>query len=111
MRFNSIKEIKKWFEENKYPEEVYEAINFLLSKASDIKPREFVGLEIKDFYCNGFFGRRYDLEGAIIIDSGFNYITVRTRDGDMATAVFDDGWESEMRDFVEEWTKTKNNEY
>jgi hypothetical protein len=107
MKFNSITEIKKWFEEHEYAEEVHEAINFLLGKVNDVKPREFVGLEIKDFYCNGFFGRRYDLEGSIIIDNGYDYITVRTKDGDFATAFFDDGWKSEMRYFVEEWTRDK----
>jgi hypothetical protein len=106
MRFNSVKEIKKWFTENKYAEEVHEAIDFLLNKVSDVAPREFVGLEIKDFYCNGFFGRRFDLEGSIIIDNGCDYITIRTPNGDVETAYFDGGWKSEMREFVEEWTKS-----
>jgi hypothetical protein len=108
MRFSSIKEIKQWFAENKYAEEVHEAIDFLLSKVNDVKPREFVGLEIKDFYCNGFFGRRYDLDGSIIIDSGYNYITVRTKNGDIATAVFEEGWQlNEMRELIEGWTREK----
>lgn len=43
MKFSSVKEIKQWFTENKYPEEVHEAINFLLNKVNDVKHGEFVG--------------------------------------------------------------------
>jgi hypothetical protein len=31
-----------------------------------------VGKEIRDFYCNGFFGRRYDLLGAVIEGAGMD---------------------------------------
>ena len=29
-----------------------------------------IGRVIKDFYCNGFFGREYDLNGSTIIAEG-----------------------------------------
>jgi hypothetical protein len=105
MKFNNINEVKEHFDNYKYEPEVHEAIEFLLSQLNDIKHNEFVGTEITDFYCNGFFGRRYDLEGSIIISSGKDFITVRTLEGDVETAYFSDGWESQMRDFIQDWTK------
>ncbi|MGE7839574.1 hypothetical protein ACQKNX_02165 [Lysinibacillus sp. NPDC093712] len=43
--------------------------------------RSYVGQKLKNFYCNGAFGRVYDLEDAeIIIDSGLR-IEVRTTEG------------------------------
>ena len=45
---------------------------------------------IRDFYCNGYFGRRYDLHNAEIIDESGYSITVRTTEGEIVTATFDD---------------------
>jgi hypothetical protein len=109
MRFNSITEIKKWFAENKYADEVHEAINFLLNKVNDVSLKEFVGLEIKDNFCNGFFGKRYDLYGSVIIDVGHDYVTVRKKDKEVVTGYFG-VWRIAMREFIEEWTKDKNKE-
>ena len=40
-----------------------------------------VGREIKDFYCNGYFGRRYDLTGARIIAEGDEFLVIKKEDG------------------------------
>ena len=40
-----------------------------------------VGKEIKDFFCNGFAGRRYDLTGSIIEAEGEDWIVIRTDEG------------------------------
>ena len=36
-----------------------------------------VGLKITDGYCNGFAGRRYDLEGSVIEAEGKDWIVIR----------------------------------
>jgi hypothetical protein len=41
-----------------------------------------VGRKIKDSYCNGFAGRRYDLEGSIIEHEGDDYMVIRTEKGE-----------------------------
>ena len=40
-----------------------------------------IGRKIIDFYCNGYFGREYDLSGAVIIDEGDEYIVIRKENG------------------------------
>lgn len=40
-----------------------------------------IGRRITDFYCNGYFGREYDLCGAIIIDEGDEYLVIRKENG------------------------------
>jgi hypothetical protein len=41
-----------------------------------------IGKVITDFYCNGYAGRRYDLEGAIIEAEGKGYIILRLKNGE-----------------------------
>lgn len=57
---------------------------------------------IRDFYCNGFFGRRYDLSGAIIEGEGEDWIVIRIENGDVSLASFTDLEEKEK--YVNEWT-------
>lgn len=40
-----------------------------------------IGKIINDFYCNGFFGRDYDLSGAEIIAEGEDWIVIRKTNG------------------------------
>lgn len=106
MTFNSVKEVKAYFEEHQHDPIVHEAIAFLLAKTNDVVPGQFVGLELTDFYCKGFFGRRYDLAGSKITDSGTDYITILDKQGMSCTATFADGWQRrEMVEQIEEWTK------
>jgi hypothetical protein len=37
MKFNNIEEVKKWFMENKYPDEVHKAIEFLIKENEKIQ--------------------------------------------------------------------------
>jgi hypothetical protein len=37
-----------------------------------------IGKVIKDFYCNGFAGRRYDLSYSVIEAEGIDWIVIRT---------------------------------
>lgn len=48
-----------------------------------------VGKVISDFYCNGYFGRRYDLEGAVIIHETELSITIQNADGSVDSTNFD----------------------
>lgn len=45
-------------------------------------------MKINDFYCQGYFGRRYDLYDAEIIDESNYSITARTTKGEIVTATF-----------------------
>lgn len=40
-----------------------------------------IGRIISDGYCNGFFGRCYDLAGAVVIAEGDEYLVIRKKDG------------------------------
>jgi hypothetical protein len=40
-----------------------------------------VGRIIHDGYCNGFFGRNYDLYDSVIIAEGDEYIVIRKKNG------------------------------
>lgn len=69
-----------------------------------------VGEEIEDCYCNGYFGRRYDLKGSVITEVGSDHITVRTREGSFATAHFDGDWCEVIDDMIERWLKGENDD-
>lgn len=60
-----------------------------------------IGKEIKDFFCNGFAGRRYDLTGSIIEAEGEDWIVIRTDEGE---PIFMDlqGWDKQ--DCINNWT-------
>lgn len=45
---------------------------------------------IRDCYCDGYFGRCYDMSGAEIIDEGDEYVVVRKECGTVAMANFQD---------------------
>jgi hypothetical protein len=40
-----------------------------------------IGKIIKDSYCNGFFGREYDLNDAVIIAEGDEWIVIKKANG------------------------------
>lgn len=86
-------------------EKLEKIIEELIKEKSRVKYNEFVGIEIKDFFCNGFFGsREYDLEGAMIIENTDKILTVRKRNGQIAQANLE-GWD--MREHINEWTTEK----
>lgn len=89
----------------RFIEEEYEPYN------KPVQYSEFVGLEIANFYCNGFFGREYDLAGSVVIDNTHDSLTVRTTEGIVRTAYFNDGWETEMRKLVKEWSEDDGFDY
>jgi hypothetical protein len=84
-----------------------EIVEKLTAENNRVRHNEFVGMEIRDFYCNGFFGREYDLDGAIIMSNTEDSLTVRTRGGIVRTAYFTDGWEEQMKEHVLEWCDEK----
>lgn len=43
--------------------------------------KDNIGKIIRDGYCNGFFGRDFDLYGAKIIEEGDEYIVIRKENG------------------------------
>ncbi len=65
-----------------------------------------IGLKITDFYCNGFFGRTYNLAGSTILHAGKDYLVIRTEEGYVTSAWFDNRYSFEdVRSFIEDWTK------
>jgi hypothetical protein len=49
-----------------------------------------IGRRISDYYCGGFFGRDYDLTGAIIIAEGEEYLVIKKKNGLVAFGTFQD---------------------
>lgn len=62
----------------------------------------YEGKEIRSFYCNGFFGRRYDLTGSVIVSNTWDSITIETPEGEVITADLT-GWEAGMQELIEDW--------
>jgi hypothetical protein len=60
-----------------------------------------IGKELTDFYCNGFAGRRYDLEGSIIEAEGRDWIVIRPLDG---RPVFIDFNNWNKIELIDSWT-------
>ena len=62
---------------------------------------ENVGKKINDGYCNGFAGRRYDMEGCVIEAEGKDWIVCRHPEG---APIFMDlhGWDKE--EYLNNWT-------
>ena len=68
---------------------------------------ENVGKIITDFYCNGYFGRRYDLENAVIEAEGLGWIVIRIKDL-VPEPLFTSFYESEDKQYwIDQWTKEK----
>lgn len=59
-----------------------------------------VGKKIKDFYCNGFAGRRYDLEGSTIEAEGQDWIVIRTVNNQ---PVFMDLTDENKQELIDVW--------
>ena len=72
--------------------------DFVLIKGLEM---ENVGKKITDGYCNGFAGRRYDLEGCTIEAEGKDWIVCRHPEG---APIFMDlyGWDKE--EYLNRWT-------
>ena len=60
-----------------------------------------IGRTIQDVYCNGFAGRRYDLEGSKIEFEADDYMVIRTENGEpifigfftyVDDKIYKDGW-------------------
>jgi len=59
-----------------------------------------IGKEIKDFYCNGFAGRRYDLTGSIIEAEGNDWVIIRTTEKEPVFINFN-GWNKQ--EYINNW--------
>ena len=66
-----------------------------------------IGKEIRDLFCNGFAGRRYDLTGSIIEAEANDWVVIRTDEGE---AVFMDfnGWDKQ--EYIDKWTQSGYND-
>jgi len=77
-----------------------------------------IGRKIKDFYCNGFAGRRYDLEGSIIEHEGDDYMIIRTDKGEPIFIgfftfdngeIYKDGWHyNDKQEMIDRWCGEEN---
>lgn len=85
-----------------------------------------IGRIIKDFYCNGFAGRRYDLTNAVIEAEGKDWIVLRLENTELVmiefytwvtvdkdeqgvciNAIYRDGWHfKDKQKMIDEWCKT-----
>ena len=79
-----------------------------------------IGRKIKDFYCNGFAGRRYDLEGSIIEHEGDDYMVIRTDKGEPIFIgfftfdngeIYKDGWHYKDKQEMIDWWCGEENEH
>jgi len=60
-----------------------------------------IGKIIKDFYCNGYAGRRYDLAESVIEAEGKDWIVCRTDKGEVVLMDFD---EQNKQTYIDNWT-------
>ena len=60
-----------------------------------------IGKIIKDFYCNGYAGRRYDLAESVIEAEGKDWIVCRTDKGKVVLMDFD---EQNKQTYIDNWT-------
>jgi hypothetical protein len=62
-----------------------------------------IGRVIKDFYCNGFAGRRYDLEGGVIEAEAHDWVIVRTVSGSAVCMTFEGCLPAEKQNYIDKW--------
>lgn len=67
-----------------------------------------IGKKITDGYCNGYFGRIYDLAGSRIEGEAEDWIVVRLKDDSVHIARFDN--KSEKKSCIKSWTNKNNSE-
>ena len=60
-----------------------------------------IGKIIKDSYCNGYAGRRYDLAESVIEAEGKDWIVCRT---DKEKVIFMDFDEQNKQTYIDNWT-------
>lgn len=63
-----------------------------------------IGRIINDSYCNGFFGREYDLNGSTIIAEGDEWIIVRKENGYLEFGNFQYNI-PEKQNLIDKWCK------
>lgn len=68
-----------------------------------------IGKTICDFFCNGFFGRRYDNDGATIEAEGKDWVVIRYPNNSVNFAVFEPGLHNKQ-DFIDKWCSPQNEE-
>lgn len=70
-----------------------------------------IGRILKDFYCNGFFGPDYSLDGAVIIAEGYDFIVVRMQSGKAAFADFCGAWQQKKQELIDKWCSYEKETY
>lgn len=66
-----------------------------------MKVMDNIGKIIKDSYCNGYAGRRYDLAESVIEAEGKDWIVCRT---DKEEVIFMDFDEQNKQTYIDNWT-------
>jgi len=71
--------------------------------------KKFIGEQIISFYCNGFFGRRYDLTGSLILDvyetDGLKELKIRTKEHEIERTEFGYLPWSVVLGYLKDWTE------
>lgn len=70
-------------------------------------PNEFVGMTIKHYFCDGYFGRDGYVGDGVIVSNTSTSVTV-VKDGMHYTAHMA---EEDMRDLIEEWTTKSGHDW
>lgn len=111
--------VKRLENEDKFSDLLNEVLNGEFD-CKDYKQmaKSFIGRELNDFFCNGFFGsRNYDLNGAEITrvyedDDEAIVIEVKKLDDKYDYGYFDDGWNDwkTVYEHLEGWVNGNNEE-
>jgi len=60
-----------------------------------------IGRVIRNFYCNGYAGRRYDLTDSTIEGEGHDWIVIRIKTGEVSFMSFDNS--VEKQELINKW--------
>ncbi len=64
-----------------------------------------IGRIITDFYCNGFFGREYDNNGARVEAEGYDWVVIRKSNNQVELGTFKD--ETQKESYLNNWTQNE----
>lgn len=112
MKYIEKEQLIEWLEKEGLYKEVLSEIEKGTFDVKDyaLMSQEFVGRELNSIYCNGFFGRTYDLLGAEIMRIYEDYqdgeIVIEVeKNGEMKYGYFDGDWKEwkSVYEHLNEW--------
>jgi len=61
-----------------------------------------IGRKITDNFCNGYFGKEYGLVFSIIVGEGYEWVVIKTENGEVYFTDFPNGDKQEL---IDSWCK------